>query len=79
MNKFQAMAKIMALLNEDQLLKPGSQVYKMVRQMVSGKIDRLGPEGAMADILDNRTELRGQIKILCMWHRSTHRRPPDWW
>ncbi len=80
MNKFQAMAQIMSLLNQDRLLKPGSHVYKMVRRMVSDKIDRLGPEGALANVIDERTRLREQIKMLCMWHKSTRKQPPpDYW
>lgn len=75
MNKFQAMAQIMTLLNEDGLLKPGGQVYKLVRKMISDKIDRLGPESAMRHVLDRKTHLLGQIKVLCMWHKSTRRRP----
>ena len=76
MNKLQAMAQIMSVLNHDNRLKPGSQVYKMVRRMVAEKIDRLGPEGAMAHVTQNKTRLLDQIRILCMWHRSTRRMPP---
>ena len=75
MNKFQAMAQIMSLLNQDDLLKPGSQVYKMVRRMVSEKIDRLGPDRAVAEVLETRTDLLDKIKILAMWHKSIRRRP----
>ena len=76
MNKLQAMAQIMSVLNHDNRLKPGSQVYKMVRRMVAEKIDRLGPEGAVAQVTQNKTQLLDQIRILCMWHRSTRRMPP---
>lgn len=76
MNKFQAMAEIMMLLNEDDLLRPGSQAYKTVRRMVSDKIDSLGPEAALAHVMDSKGHLLDQIKILCMWHQSTGRRPP---
>lgn len=65
MNKFQAMAKIMVLLNEDGLLRPGSYQYKIVRRMVSDKIDRLGPEAALVQVMDRKTELLAHIKILC--------------
>ena len=73
MNKFQAMAQIMSLLNQDDLLKPGSQVYKMVRRMVSEKIDRFGPDRAVTEVLESRTELLDKIKILAMWHKTTRR------
>jgi hypothetical protein len=76
MNKLQAMAKIMMLLNEDGLLKPGSYVYRTVRRMVSDKIDRLGPEASLVQVMDRKSHLLDQIKILCMWHKSTRRNPP---
>jgi histone H3/H4 len=76
MNKLQAMAQIMSMLNHDNRLIPGSPVYKMVRRMVAEKIDRLGPEGAMAHVTQNKTQLLDQIRILCMWHRSTRKMPP---
>jgi hypothetical protein len=73
MNKFQAMAQIMTLLNEDGLLKPGSHVYKTVRKMISRKIDTLGPEAALVHVMDSKAALLAQIKILCMWHQSGRR------
>lgn len=76
MNKFQAMAQIMSVLNHDNRLKPGSQVYKVVRRMVTDKIDRLGPEGAMKEVNRNKTQLLDQIRILSMWHQSTRKMPP---
>ncbi len=76
MNKFQAMAQIMLLLNEDGLLRPGSHVYQTVRRMISDKIDRLGPDAALADVVDGKLQILDQIKILAMWHKSTGRRPP---
>lgn len=62
MNKFQAMARIMTLLNEDGFLKPGSRAYKIVRQMVGAKIDRLGPEAALVQIMDTKAHLIAQIR-----------------
>ena len=47
MNKFQAMAQIMAILCEDGYTKPGAQEYKVARKLVSGKIDTLGPDVAL--------------------------------
>ena len=76
MNKFQAMAQIMLLLNEDGLLRPGSHVYQTVRRMISDKIDRLGPDAALVDVVDGKLQILDQIKILAMWHKSTGRRPP---
>ena len=69
------MAQIMLLLNEDSLLKPGSHVYQTVRRMVSDKIDRLGPDAALVNVMDGKRQLLDQIKILAMWNRSTGRPP----
>ncbi len=80
MNKLQAMAQIMTLLNADNRLRPGSHVYKMVRRMVSDRIDGLGPEGAVAHVMDRKAEFLDRIRILCMWHKSTRRNaPPNFW
>ena len=57
MNKVQAMARIMVLLNENGLLKPGSKVYKAVRKMASDKIDRLGPDTALLQIIEKKDQL----------------------
>jgi hypothetical protein len=51
MNRFQAMAQIMAMLDKDGSLKPGTNLYKTVRKMVSDKIDRLGPEAAFREVV----------------------------
>lgn len=64
MNKVQAMARIMMFLNENGVLEPGSRKYKIVRRMVSSKIDRLGPEGAMVQIMDTKAHLLAQIDTL---------------
>jgi hypothetical protein len=76
MNKFQAMAQIMLLLNKNGLLKPGSHAYKIVRRMVSGKIDSLGPDAALADVVDRKLQILNQIRVLAMWHKSMDRLPP---
>ena len=64
MNRFQAMARIMAILNKDGQLKPGTQEYKIARQMVSDKIDRLGPEAALAQVEKWRGHILDQIKMM---------------
>lgn len=66
MNKFQAMAVIMAILNEDGRFKPGSRKYKIVRKMISYKIDRLGPEGALVQIKDTKAHLLNQIEMMML-------------
>jgi hypothetical protein len=64
MNKFQAMAQIMSVLNEDGRLKPGTLEFRIARQIISGKIDRLGPEGALVQIKDIRAHLLFQIETM---------------
>jgi hypothetical protein len=46
MNRFQAMAQIMAILCEGGRIKKGSQRYKIARKMIAIKIDRMGPDAA---------------------------------
>jgi hypothetical protein len=57
MNRFQAMAKIMAMLDtEEENLQPGTnREYKIARKMVSRKIDRLGPEAALLQVVEEST------------------------
>ena len=64
MNRFQAMAKIMALITADGRLKPGSRKYKIARKLVSRKIDRLGPDAALIQVVDRQPHLFEQIEIL---------------
>ncbi len=64
MNRFQAMVQIMALINEDHDLKPGSREAKLIRRVISSKIERLGPEGALAQIMDTKAHLIAQIQSL---------------
>jgi hypothetical protein len=66
MNKLQAIAQAMALLNKKGRLKQGSKEYKIVKKMVSDKIDRFGPEGALEDIKSNLTLLLDRIYQISM-------------
>ena len=65
MNRFQAMAQAMMLLNEDALLAPGSQEFKIARRMISYKIDRLGPEAAVEQVKGNLAHLLAQVRMMC--------------
>ena len=76
MNKLQAMARIMMLLNHEGLLKPGTHVYRQVRKMVGDMIDRLGPDAALNQVAANQTRLLDQIRFLGLWHRTTRKKPP---
>jgi len=64
MNKFQAMARIMAILNNDGQLKPGTDEYKIARKMISDKIDRLGPDTALAQVEKWRGHILDHIKMM---------------
>ncbi len=57
MNKFQAMARIMAILNEDGRFKKGSRKYKIARMLASKKIDAMGPDAAYSRVKWNKYEL----------------------
>jgi hypothetical protein len=64
MNKFQAMAQIMAILCEDGRLQKGSQKYEIARKLIEVKIDKMGPDAAYSKAKWNRHELFVQINEL---------------
>ena len=64
MNRFQAIAKILAMLTEDGHIKPGSREYKIARRIASRKIERLGPDGALAQVIHRKADLRRQIEMV---------------
>ena len=67
MNKFQAMARIMAILCDDGRLTPKSPVYRMVRAAVSERIDILGPDAALVNIIDRKPQIMRQIEVMRQW------------
>jgi ABC-type Na+ transport system ATPase subunit NatA len=75
MNRLQAMAKIMAMLTEEENLQQGSREYKIARKLVSRKIDRLGPETALLQVVDRRHQLMEQIKMLMSLEDSRIKHP----
>jgi hypothetical protein len=75
MNRLQAIARIMMQLNQDDLLKPGSHVYRIVRKKAAEIIDRYGPDGGLTYVQRHKGHLLDQIKILRMWYQSNDRRP----
>jgi hypothetical protein len=64
MNRFQAMAQIMAILSEGGRIKKGSQKYRIARKMIATKIDRMGPDAAYSKAKWNKHELLVQIDEL---------------
>jgi hypothetical protein len=64
MNKFQAMAQIMAILCKDGRLQKGSQKYKIARKLIASKIEIMGPDGAYLKAKWNKHELFVEIEEL---------------
>jgi hypothetical protein len=64
MNRFQAMAKIMAMLTEDGELKKGSREYKLARKLVTSMIERLGPDEAFASISLKKADFLHHVGVL---------------
>ena len=64
MNRFQAMAQIMAILCEDGRLQKGSQRYKIARKLIATRIDRMGPDATYSKAKWNKHELLEQIEEL---------------
>lgn len=64
MNKLQAMVRIMAMLSEDGQLRPGTREYQIARKLIAEKIDRLGPEAALAQITKWRGHILDRIKMV---------------
>ena len=67
---------MMAILNEDGSLKPGSPEYKIARKLASRKIDQFGPLGAVERVKDRKASLLGQIYILKELEASGVKLPP---
>jgi len=64
MNRFQAMAQIMAILCEGGRIRKGSQKYKIARKLIASKIHRMGPDAAYTKAKWNKHELLVQIDEL---------------
>ncbi len=76
MNRFQAMAKIMAMLTEDGSLEQGNRRYKLARKLVARKIDRLGPDTALIQVVDRRPHLLDHIETLIALEDAGAKLPP---
>ena len=64
MNRFQAMAQIMAILCEGDRLQKGSRSYRIARKLIASKIDRMGPDAAYTKAKWNKHELLVEIDEL---------------
>ena len=62
MNRFQAMAQIMAILCEGGRIKKGDQRYRIARKLIAAKIDRMGPDAAFLKARWNKHELFVEIE-----------------
>ena len=65
MNRFQAMAQIMAILCEGDRIKKRSKEYKIARKLIASKIDRMGPDAAYSKAKWNKHELLVEIEEFC--------------
>ena len=61
-----AMKAIMALLNEDGLILPGSRAHEIVTEYIAFKIDRMGPEKALEDVKHSKEHMVAQIHQMAM-------------
>jgi hypothetical protein len=66
MNKFQAMARIMAILCENGRMKPGTQEYRVARKLVSAKIDNQGPDATWELARKSKGQILDQIRTELM-------------
>jgi hypothetical protein len=66
----------MAMLNKDGSLKPGTKVYKIVREIVSDKIDRLGPGAALLQVVDRKPHSMEQFEIFIAFKGAGAKVPP---
>ena len=51
----------MTLLNEDGLILPGGRAHEIVTEYIAFKIDRLGPEKALEDVIHTKEHMVAQI------------------
>ncbi len=66
MDRSKAMIKIMTMLNEDGLMIPGGRAHEIVTEYMNFKIDRMGPEKALADVKHTKEHLVAQIHQMAM-------------
>jgi len=66
MDKSKAMTKIMTILNEDGLMIPGGKAHAIVTEYMNFKIDRMGPEEALEDVMHTKDHLVAQIQQMAM-------------
>ena len=64
MNRADALNEIMTLLNEAGRLIPGERPFRIVTDYIEFKIDRLGPEKALQDVINTKDHLLAQISQL---------------
>jgi hypothetical protein len=66
MDKSKAMIRIMTILNEDGLMIPGGRAHAIVTEYMNFKIDRMGPEEALADVMHSKEHLVAQIQQMAV-------------
>lgn len=66
MDKSNAMNEILTLLNEDGVMIPGGRAHAIIIEYMNFKIDRMGPEEALADVIHTKDHLVAQIHQMSM-------------
>ena len=66
MDRSNALKSIMALLNEDGLIIPGCRAHEIVTEYIAFKIDRMGPERALEDVIRTKEHMVAQIHQMAM-------------
>lgn len=69
MNRFQAMALIMARLTADNRLKPATVKYKLARKLATELIDLIGPAAAVKQIGDADVNTLDHLERVCIQFR----------
>lgn len=64
MDRSDALKAILTLLDEGGRLIPGERPFKIVSDYIEFKIDRLGPEKAIQDVINTKDHLVAQIDRL---------------
>ena len=64
MERSDAMIEIMTILNAEGKLIPGERPFRIVTDYIEFKIDRLGPEKAIQDVINTKDHLVAQIERL---------------
>lgn len=54
------------LLNPDGAIKPKTREYRTLLQLIAHRIDRLGPDAALAQIQKNKAQILKQLRMMTL-------------